>query len=53
MAFRNLVGLSDVLENARRRHDEQRSFTAGDEMAEDALEARIRGGMILGKGKRL
>ena len=53
MAFRNLVGLSGVLENARRRHDEHRSVTAGDEMAEDALEARIRGGMIWVLGKRV
>lgn len=47
MAFRNLVGLSVVLEKARRRHDEQRSVIAGDEMAEDAWVARIRGGMML------
>jgi hypothetical protein len=46
MTFRNLVGLSGVLENARRRHEEQMSVTVGDETKEDALEARIRGGMI-------
>jgi len=53
IALRNLVGLSVVLENARRRHGEQRSVIAGDEMAEDALEARIRGGMIWVLGKRV
>ena len=51
MAFRNLVGLSGVLEKARRRHDKQRSVAVGDEMAEDALEARIRGGMMTCEGK--
>lgn len=39
MAFRNLVGFSGVFEKVRRRLEEQMSFTAGDEMKEDAFEA--------------